>query len=121
MLYWMGKAGQDASLSNGWGFNPSGKYKNPKELASGIKSDLYRIYHSVFGLKYKEKFLFSATLFVWISDMWHLLGTLRHFSLIAIASHHVELVDSIPLNFVLLYSSGLVVFNVFFRLLRFFG
>lgn len=48
------------------------KYDSRNIRIDNIKSKWYRKYHEFFGLKTKEKFLFSATLLVFMTDEWHL-------------------------------------------------
>lgn len=53
------------------------KYKREHLDAGGFKfsdppkSGLYAKYHRFFGLKYKEKFLFSGTALIFLVDGWH--------------------------------------------------
>lgn len=44
---------------------------------------IYRWYYKVFRIKYEERFLFSATALVWLTDAMHLTNFLMKFSLIA--------------------------------------
>ena len=115
VVYWFTKAAQDAIMSDGHGFDPDAKYKSPKVPVDKIKNKLWKLYHKINGLKYQERFPFSATFLVMFTDLWHLFGTFRHVCVVWLAW---LVVGSTVLDFLILYVIGLLVFNISFRVLR---
>ena len=113
--YWFTKAAQDAIMSDGHGFDPDAKYKSPKVPISNIFFYPYYLYHKINGLRYVERFPFSATFLVMFTDLWHLFGTFRHVCVVWLAW---LVVGSTVLDFLILYVIGLIVFNISFRVLR---
>lgn len=78
------KGMQDRAMKTKNGFNPMGKYHKDKIPVYQIESTVYRKYHEFFNLSYKEKFPFSATALVSLSDAWHFYGLIGHLALIAL-------------------------------------
>lgn len=54
------------------------KYKEPLEAPP---KGLYGFYHKINGLSYREKFLFSGTWLVSLSDWWHFFNLCRRITL----------------------------------------
>ena len=70
---------------------------------------MWEQYHYVFGIKYIEKYPFSATLLVMWSDWWHRAGTLRHITVVLLGWMHTGL----PIGWIAgIYGFGLVFFQI---------
>lgn len=94
------------------------KYHPSMELVSywipkSFKDKLYKKYHEIFRLKYKENFLFSATLLVFLTDKWHLYETMI-FLLIFIAAFTITKFNLITIIFC--YVCYTVCFHIFYTL-----
>lgn len=72
-LFMVAKAFSDASffeLPDQW-MNKYAKDPESGLLVPAPNTGLYGWYHRLFGLKYRERFLFSATALVKFTDPWH--------------------------------------------------
>ena len=79
IIIWEGlfKGMQDSIMRSGHGFKWENKYKQPFENVSSMKPGWYKVYHDFYRLPYKEKFPFSATALVSLTDSWHTMGLVR--------------------------------------------
>lgn len=114
-LYFASKGLQDYSMKSGKGFDWKAKYKQPLVPTIAIKNKLYKWYHERFNLSYKEKFLFSGTLLVSLSDSWHTFGLIRRLIIYSFGFYVV--------HFNLLYMGlivviGLISFHITYSFIR---
>jgi hypothetical protein len=58
------------------------KYKclnsQPMKHKTRKYNKIHALYIKLFNVKYRERFLLSTTLLVWITDNWHFVNTVRH-------------------------------------------
>lgn len=82
-------------------------------IPKGIIEKAYKKYHEFFDLKYKERFLFSATALVFLTDKWHLFDTLS-FILFLVACFVSVKIDVIVI--LISYVCYSITFHIFYTL-----